>query len=260
MGMKKGKTETFVKPYECFAAVYDEYMEHVPFETWARYLLATANDYFGALPDRVCDIACGTGAILSFFEPFVKHCFGIDGSDAMLAKAAGRLSRTTLQKGGLVGPFPFEDGAFSWIVCTHDSLNYLTEPGELAAHFAEVFRILGPGGLYSCDFVTINNIRYHHHNRTETFRLSPYRLKWSNRYDEKSRLMVSLLSFSDRGETIYTEEHLQRFYSWSEIEAAARGAGFELIGREGDYRQNEPSSSDLLTNFHFIKKRRSNGN
>jgi predicted TPR repeat methyltransferase len=227
-------------------------MTHVPFDSWVRYLLGCAQDYFGEIPRSVCDLACGTGRMIEHLSDFVKECYGMDGSPAMIAASKGRAARGRIKSGRLQGPLPFREEVFPWIICCHDSLNYLIQPEELDGHFASVALILQKGGLYSADIVTLSNILKHFHGKTRNYRFGQTAMRWSNEYDQQTHIMFSRLNFrTPDGE--YFEDHFQKYYSIEEIEASAKRAGLHLFLTEGDYHHKEVAPTDLLTNLHFAK-------
>ena len=237
-----------VSPYAAFAAVYDAYMDHVPYDQWARYLIGVAQARPGGLPDRVLDLACGTGALLEQLYGSVAQVAGMDCSGAMLERARARLPDGDFRSGRLEATLPFEPASVSWMVCTHDSLNYLRDDGQLVDHLRAARRLLRRDGLYSVDFVSLNNIMRNFHGKTAEYDLNGVRLTWSNRYEPRSRILVSELEFRRNGQDLL-ETHHQRFYEEAEIEAAVLQAGFRICERGGDYSYNREAQN--LWNFHL---------
>ena len=243
------KIEQEQEPYALFAQIYDQIMDHVPYASWARYLLDRASGLCGARPQSVLDLACGTGMMLYFLKNSVRELIGMDYSSAMLQQTRRRLRAVKLIR-GLLQPLPFRSGQFPWVICTHDSLNYILDKEELREHFREVRRILKPGGLYSVDAVTLGNILKNHHGQSDTHRIPPYRLVWSKRFDRKKNLLTSTLEFDD-GDTSFQEVHVQRYYQAEELLTLARSAGLRLLVQEGNYDRRPTRSQDTLMNFHF---------
>ncbi|MCB1320791.1 MAG: class I SAM-dependent methyltransferase [Leptospiraceae bacterium] len=242
------------QPYSQFARVYDHCMEHVPYAGWADYLLDVSRRWFGRVPEQVLDLACGTGHLLQYLYRRVRHCAGMDLSIEMLHRARQRLPRVSWLQGRLEGPLPYEDSSQPWVVCSHDSINYLTDLGQLESHFQEVARILQPGGLYCTDIVSLNNILRNFDRQTTEDHLEGTVLVWSNAYNQEKRLMYSWLEF-DRldGSPIVREEHIQRFHTPDELGRCARNAGLHLFAHEGDFSRHVARKADNLWNFHFVK-------
>lgn len=94
--------------------------------------------------DRLLDVGCGTGAAVRKAAPLVERAVGVDLSPAMIARArelAGGLANAEFEEGDSER-LPFEDGAFTAVLCT-SSFHHYPDP-ERATH--EMARVLGPGG------------------------------------------------------------------------------------------------------------------
>lgn len=255
---------SFQDPYAIFAGVYDEFMEHVPYRAWASYLSRRYQSITRTTAAAVTDLACGTGQLLAQFPRRIQRA-GMDGSAAMLDQARQRLPGVVLEQGRLEERLPFASESQSHVVCTHDSLNYVTEPTALQNHFADVQRVLKAGGLYSIDIVSLANILNNFDNQTLEHRSRACRLVWKNSYDPKTRLMRSDLEFfmkgrgavgSGSGGPSHVERHLQRYYSIDEIRKMAAEAGLETVLIEGDYEPRPHRRGDNFWNLHLRKSPR----
>ncbi len=238
-------------PYAAFAAVYDEYMNHVPYAAWADYLLRRYASLQGRRAPAVLDLACGTGLLLEQLQGRVDRVQGFDGSAAMLARARFRLPGLDLKQGRIDRRLPYRDASAAWLLCTHDSLNYLTTARELGAHLRQAARVLAPDGLYSTDLVTLHNILTYFDGQEARYRFRGCRLRWGNAYDRNTRIMQSDLEFQYADGRVLREVHLQRYYEPEELLEFARAAGLALVGRDGDYERRAPRKRDNLWNFHF---------
>lgn len=104
--------------------------------------------------DQLFDIGCGSGTLLAHLASRVKpetKWFGVDLSDVQLQLAKERIRKTgweehiSLQQGsGAVLPFP--DASFDVVITSH-VLHHVPAAG-LPALFAEIRRVLRPGGRY----------------------------------------------------------------------------------------------------------------
>jgi ArsR family transcriptional regulator len=92
----------------------------------------------------VGDLGCGTGVVASSIAPHVGRVIGIDGSDEMLAAAAGRikdLANVELRRGALEA-LPLDDGSLDAALMVL-VLHHLPAPAKA---LAEAARVLKPGG------------------------------------------------------------------------------------------------------------------
>ena len=99
--------------------------------------------------DRVLDVACGAGALVTHVAPRVERVAGIDLSSGMLAIARSHLSaidpghRNNVELHlGSSDALPFADGEFTALVCT-TALHHFPQPER---SIAEMARVLSPGG------------------------------------------------------------------------------------------------------------------
>jgi|TARA_B100000315_G_scaffold251002_1_gene284921 ubiquinone/menaquinone biosynthesis C-methylase UbiE len=123
------------------AEIYERYLTPPIYAPWAEALAALAEPKPG---DRVLDVACGTGAALRAVAPGIHPsgvAVGIDTDTAMLGVA--RAIRSDLDwREGSVTDLPFEDEAFSLILCQHGVPFFR----DKAAALFEMHRVLMPGG------------------------------------------------------------------------------------------------------------------
>lgn len=242
-----------VDRYEIFAEIYDEILKFVPYSTWADYLLERAGVRLDLKKATVLDLACGTGILLSYLKRRVGVAMGLDRSWAMLKKAKRKNPELSFFTGLLEGPLDLESGRFDWVVCTHDSINYITSGEGLLNHFQEVFRILKNGGIYSMDAVSLTNLQLNFNQQKPTRSAGSWTLDWSNHFDERTGKMESHLRFTGPDQTVHEEVHHQKYYAPEEIRRGARMAGFELIAMDQDYSIYPLEEPTSMTNYHFRK-------
>lgn len=94
-------------------------------------------------PDRVADIACGTGILADRIERELspEAVYGVDMSAGMLNEARQRSARVQW----LTGPaeqLPFDDGALDAVV-TSSAFHFFNQPAAVR----EFHRVLAPGGM-----------------------------------------------------------------------------------------------------------------
>ncbi|MCD7904392.1 MAG: class I SAM-dependent methyltransferase [Clostridiales bacterium] len=72
--------------YESLSALYDVYMEDVPYEKWFKNIVYILKKY-GQNGKRLLDLGCGTGTMAVMFSEAGYDVTGIDLSEDMLAEA-----------------------------------------------------------------------------------------------------------------------------------------------------------------------------
>ena len=95
--------------------------------------------------DVLLDVGCGTGAAVRDAAPTVSRAVGFDLSPGMIAQARERaagLDNVDFHTGDVSGRLPFDDGAFTALVCT-TAFHHFPQPRET---IGEMARVLAPGG------------------------------------------------------------------------------------------------------------------
>ena len=229
--------------YAGYAAHYDRQGQSQWGQALADFILDTLLPRYGREPRTALDLACGTGAVALALAGAGLRTIGLDRSAAMLA-----LARQNARARGLPLPLVRADlrafafgRPFDLITCAFDSLNYLTDPADLAAALRQVRAALAPGGLFVGDLVTV---RAFAGAGDEEFDLGAIRYAWSTSWDRRSRLAVTTITCITRGadrEDTVTEYHHQRAYERDEVAAALRAAGLRLLDAFAALPLNRPT-------------------
>lgn len=69
--------------YTSFAAVYDTFMDNIPYEEWKSYLKELLKEY-GVQDGLVLDLGCGTGTMTELLAADGYDMIGMDNSEEML--------------------------------------------------------------------------------------------------------------------------------------------------------------------------------
>lgn len=239
--------------YQSLAPFYDRLMAHVDYPLWADYVRALC-DRHGRRPAACFDAACGTGRLLAELRTAGLRVAGADGSAAMLAQARRRLRGVPLTCQDLR---LLEDGGrWPLVTCLYDSLNYLTEPAELAAALGRLGRLLNEEGLLVFDICTERNSLEHFHDRSEQGRAGPWSWERHSWYERGARLHHNEFLVERRGGGRFVETHLQRIYAVAETEELTAAAGLELLGRYADFSLRP--GGEEADRVHFVARRRRN--
>lgn len=180
------------------------------------------------------DLCCGTGDLL---EKVCRHGYaasGIDLSPHQLAHARRNAPRAALARGDI--RTLKMNRAFDVVTCLFDSLNYLTVRKDLLAAFRTARDHLAEKGLFIFDMNTFEGMHdlwcrttaVHDRNGTVIVETS---------FDGKRARGRGLITgFMKEGKLYrrFREEHVERGYRASEIEACLERAGFLFRKYDGE--------------------------
>lgn len=249
-----------MEAYTGFAALYDTFMDNVPYGEWSRYLIGLLREY-GVDGGLVCELGCGTGSITRRLRDAGYDMIGIDLSEDMLdiareyeAAAAGRSAQggSIKQQRAAKENEPsnilylnqdmreFElYGTVAAIVSLCDSMNYITREDDLRKVFRLVNNYLDPGGIFIFDMNTIHKYRDVIGDTTIAENREDCSLIWENAYQEETGLnqyditIFQRVEFEDEDEEELfgriRETHLQRAYTPETIVRLMAEAGLEFV-------------------------------
>jgi len=205
-------------PFSILARVYDGLMEDVPYEGWAEFVLAALAGE-GFVPRSLLELGVGTGnALLPFLRRGLRAA-GIDSSEQMLAAARAKLPGSVRLERADFRDFDLGE-RFDLVYSAFDSLNNLTEPGDLRKAFERAREHLNPGGWLAADLNTPAGLRELW--REESWEEDGIRLVYG--YDPQTRL--GRLEAWIAGEL---EVHLERGYEPEEVRFTLENTGFENV-------------------------------
>lgn len=225
--------------YDSFRAVapcYDELMSSVPYGTWVDYV-ETLLRTFGAKPQTVLDLACGTGMVgAEMRRRGYQRVFGVDLSEEMARVAVdkGRLA-VAVQDARRLGLRP---ETIDLVVSLYDSLNYILESEGLLACMRGVRSALKPGGLFIFDLNTIRALALNLFTQDNLRSQEPLLYSWRSKWDPRSRICTVHMWFrwqGPEGTREFVEVHRQRGYSHDEVQALLGAAGLTLLASYDAY-------------------------
>ena len=239
--------------YNNFAKIYDGFIG-APYEDWARYIEEIWRRH-GAAPKMVLDLACGTGSLTHILAKKGYDMIGVDASAEMLAVAR--------QKGDGDGQILFlhQDmrefelyGTVDAVICVCDSINYLTDPADLARVFTLVRNYLNPGGLFIFDINSEHKYEKSLADNSFAHATDDAAYIWENYYDAQEKINEYDITFfvkSGDGPHYrrFEETHLQRAYSVQEIKSALTEANLEYLAHYGELTFDAPKPDALRLFF-----------
>ena len=235
--------EEALEAYTGFAAVYDTFMDNVPYREWGGYIHSMLCEK-GVKDGLVLDLGCGTGTMTEILAGYGYDMIGADNSEDMLELAMEK----RIQSGHdilylLQDMREFElYGTVRAVVSVCDSLNYITDPEDLENVFRLVNNYLDPGGIFLFDFNTEYKYREVMGDCTIAEDRGVCSFIWDNYYYEEDRINEYDLTLfvretgrsdPDTGEPDregqlyrrYTETHYQRAYTLEEMQRLLEKAG-----------------------------------
>src|SRR5690242_20175819 len=128
-------------------------MHNVPYDEWIVYLNKLLDER-KARPRHVLDLACGTGNVSERLAQEGYEVTGVDLAPGMIAEA-----RRKAAERGLAITYEVQDAAeldmpgrrFDLCISLFDSLNYITDPAQLARAMSRVAAHLTRNGLFIFD-------------------------------------------------------------------------------------------------------------
>lgn len=236
-----------MEAYTSFASVYDTFMDNVPYGEWGGYIYTLLCRY-GVKSGIVLDLGCGTGTMTEILAGYGYDMIGVDNSEDMLELAMEKRIASGHDILYLLQDMrEFElYGTVRAVVSVCDSVNYITEPEELAGVFRLVNNYLDPGGIFIFDFNTEYKYREVMGDCTIAEDRGPCSFIWDNCYYEEERINEYDLTLFIREGTVpgqnegaeeddteengalyrkYTETHFQRGYTLEEIRELLSSAG-----------------------------------
>ena len=233
-----------MEAYTGFAEVYDIFMDNIPYEEWAEYIIELLKEY-GIKDGIVCDLGCGTGKMTELLSEAGYDMIGVDSSVEMLNIAQNSRSseRDILYLCQDMRELELYGTAKAFVsVC--DSLNYILDEEDLEETFRLVNNYLDPGGIFIFDMNTEYKYRELMGDRTICENRETCSFIWENFYDEYERINeYDLTLFVKEEEDLFRrfeEVHYQRCYRIHTIKEMLKNAGLEVVAVYDAFTKNAP--------------------
>ncbi|MBQ2250255.1 MAG: class I SAM-dependent methyltransferase [Lachnospiraceae bacterium] len=223
-----------MEAYTGFAAVYDTFMDNIPYAEWCKYLTGLLKEY-GVEDGLVLDLGCGTGSLTELLAEEGYDMIGIDYSEEMLELAMEKKydsGKDILYLCQDMREFELY-GTVAAVVSICDCMNYVTEYEDLTEVFRLVNNYLDPKGIFIFDMNTEYKYSEVMGDTTIAEDREDSSFIWENQYEAEEKINIYDLSIFVREEEDlyrkYHETHYQRAYSLEEVKAAIEEAGMEFV-------------------------------
>ena len=239
--------------YEALAASYDRLTQDVDYAAICTFVLQLLERH-GRSSHEVLDLACGTGSLSLELAARGMQVIGADLSEEMLTEADVKAAQLPENRPRFICqpmqrlqlPHPVD-----LVVCSLDSLNYLTDPADCAETVSRVWDSLRPGGAFIFDINSEQKLRaldgqvFLDENEREY-------CVWRAEFDERERICYYGMDlFQRRGELWERsfEEHAEYAYSVPQLTGMLRSAGFNEIAVYADGRLCPPGEQEQRIYF-----------
>ena len=220
--------------YEGFAAVYDMFMEEIPYEKWLNNIkqLLTAE---GIEDGLVLELGCGTGTFTEAMAQLGYDMIGVDSSAQMLEKAMEKKERSGQDILYLLQDMrEFElYGTIRAVISVCDSMNYILSEEDLEQVFSCVNNYLDPEGIFIFDLKTIHYFRDVCGDCVLADSREEGSFIWENSWFEEERMNeYDLTLFIRESSGLYRREqelHDQRGYEISVVRQILEHAGMKFV-------------------------------
>jgi len=231
--------------YTSFAAVYDLFMDNIPYAQWCAYVTGLLRSH-GVKNGLVLDLGCGTGSLTQLLAAEGYDMIGVDNSDEMLQIAVEKRADTDYDILYLLQDMrDFElYGTVAAAVSICDSMNYILEYDDLVTVFRLVNNYLDPSGIFIFDLNTVYKYETLLGESTIAENREESSFIWDNYYDNESRINeYDLTLFIQEEGSLYRrydETHYQRAYTLEEVKAAIRESGMEFVTAYDAFTEEPP--------------------
>lgn len=236
-----------MEAYTSFAAVYDTFMDNIPYEEWGTYLKELLKEY--EIEDGlVLDLGCGTGTMTEILAEAGYDMIGVDNAEDMLEIAMEKKVESGHDILYLLQDMrEFElYGTVKAVVSICDSVNYITEEEELLEVFRLVNNYLDPKGMFIFDFNTEYKYREILGDCTIAENRDACSFIWENYYYEEEQINEYALSLFIQEEDSdlyrkYEETHFQKAYTYETMRRLVEESGLEFVTAYDAFTHDAPT-------------------
>ena len=232
-----------VEAYTRLAGVYDEIVVDPCHGAWAAFLDDLFGDDGRGVTD-VLDVCCGTGLLAAELTERGYRVTGLDGSEAMLARARGRLGpdvpliRATL-------PDVQVETTFDAVTSTVDGFTYLAPP-DLHATIMALAGVLRPSGWLVFDVHTDAMMTLTSSRPVVSGEQDGNRFAIHTVVDPGARRCDTRIDFTPVGVgSPFTEHHRQYFHRPADIRSALADGGFDVVAVRDELSDRPADGSTL---------------
>ena len=231
-------------------------MSHVNYCGWAHYLFALFRRHHH-VPRYILDISCGTGSLMVEFIKNGCDPFGADRSLDMLMYAAQKLYKLGKSNRLFIADIsavPVKN-VFDTILCTYDSMNYISPMEALITDVQNIVQALPPNGVFIFDVSSEYNCRAFFNGTSFSSYCGSYKYTQYSYFQQFDKIeftdfIIQNIKTSER----FKERHVQYIYPVHGLYAALQKALPHPIFIYKDYTFEKPLDEQCERVHFYIEK------
>jgi SAM-dependent methyltransferase len=217
--------------YDKIAQIYDNHDRDELSRASARVAKDELERRGIAAPDRVLDLACGTGLITQLMHEYGYSLTGVDVSEGMLSIAKERAVEGPQPQWELGDILEYQSPRpFAAVLCFGDVINHFIQPKALRQLIARAYSLLAPGGIFLADTNTLDTYRSKLWNEEESFTLDPdLDIEMRAWFEPGEHLAYLCTTATCKRAVVYDELLIERHYPEGDIQQWLEAHGFREV-------------------------------
>lgn len=221
------------------ARVYDQFNDLSEYERWLDYTLHSTNQ----APEKLLDVACGTGWFTQLIAPFVtEETLGVDIDPLMLeiAQEESNYEHAPKFKQGDMLDLTAFDTDYNIVTCYADSLCFLDSIQEVKQAIEQMYQRLNGQGILLFDVWTPYQVTKGFEDFSYADTNEQAAILWDSYPLENNEVEHYLTTFEKQKDGSYLRNDsvlVERTYSLAQYEQIIRQAGFKSFEVSVEYGQ-----------------------
>ena len=260
MIFQKLKEDT--KIYSVFAKYYDNFMDHVNYDEWVKFVLNQYHKKLKKSPQSILELGCGTGNISTRLAKKGLHVDAADVSSEMLKVASQKQFKPKLFRADMLSPIKKK---YDFILLLFDSMNYLLKDEEIRQLFENVQQSLNDDGMFIFDISTKKNCERNFDGFIDIKDSENEYIVHQSDLDYSSYIQTTKLTFFLKKGYLFSrkdEIHKQKIYKVKEIISLISMSNLNLIGvyciekEENLLRKDSDTLDNLYSRLFFVLEKK----